>query len=116
MPNNKRRFTYAEEKLNQARSSLLPPHGAGGEDAAYFAAFELLGRLQSRDVAGLPEPASAYWTTIERSMDTKGLEDPQQVGTYAVRIAQMGERERREFSDAVDELAHWLSDYEAEPV
>jgi hypothetical protein len=112
MPTAQRKFTYASEKLSQGRRALMAPHGDGGEDGAFLAAFEVIGRLRPEDIAGLPEPASEYWTAIEGLMDTSGLEDPKKLGLHTIRVTRMDESERHDFSNNVDELAHWLSDYE----
>ncbi len=47
--------------------------------------------------------------TIKRLMDTSGVDDPTGEGTYVQRARRMTEEEKREFSNAVDELASWFN-------
>ena len=107
-----RRYDYADEKLTQARGTLMAPHGRGGEDGAFVGAFEIISRLQPRDVSDLPEPASDYWAKISALMESDGLDDPKKEGTHTIRVRQMTFEHRHEFSRNVEELASWLSDWQ----
>ena len=104
---------YAAVKLSEARRALMAPH-PHGEAASYAAAFRACaGVLDSawpipRD--DLDRQARAWAATIERIMDTTGIEDPSGRGTFEIRAEQLSDDERRAFSDAVDHLADWFND------
>ena len=106
----KERFGYQGEKLSQARSSLMAPHEMG-EEHSYASAFHAcsLGFHQF-DVSKVKDDDAVGWIeTIKRLMDTAGVEDTTGEGTYVHRARQLTVDERREFSNAVDELASWFN-------
>jgi hypothetical protein len=111
MPANPDGYVYAYEKIHEARSALMAPHGRGGEDGAFVAAFARIDLLRPENVADLPEPAREYWAEIMRIIDRTDLTDPENVGLSAVRVSQMDFEQRADFSRYVDELASWLSHY-----
>ena len=104
------RFSYQGEKLSQARSSLMLPHPMG-EARSLALAFELCSRaFHQFDTERLQDDTARVWMeTIKRLMDTTGVEDPTGEGTYFQRARRMTEEEKREFSNAVDELASWFN-------
>ena len=105
----KDRFSYQSEKLSQARSSLMLPHSMGEERSVAFA-FEFCGRaFHQFDVGRVEDENARQWIdTIKRYMNTEGVEDPTGEGTWVQRARMMTTDEKREFSDAVDQLASWF--------
>lgn len=102
------RFDYQAEKLSQARSSLMAPLTLG-EAHAFYSAFDFCGRaFHDFDLSKLDDSARGWADTILRFMDTSGLQDPAGRGLWLVRAEAMTVDERREFSNAVDELASWF--------
>jgi len=104
------RFDYQGEKLSQARSSLMLPHTMG-EEQSIASAFEVCDRaFHQFDVSRIKDDNARGWVdTIKRLMDTTGVEDPTGEGTYTQRARRMNTEEKREFSNAVDELASWFN-------
>lgn len=106
----KDRFDYQGEKLSLARSSLMAPHEMG-EEHSYAAAFHACSlAFHQFDVSRVKNDDAVRWIeTIKRLMDTSGVEDPTGEGTWVHRARQMTLEERREFSNAVDELASFFN-------
>jgi hypothetical protein len=92
-----------------ARSTLMAPHGRG-EEASFADAFGLIKQLAPNEISNLPAVPAGYWAKISSLMDTKGLEDPKGEGTNTIRVRQLTDEQRYEFSSNVDELASWLAD------
>lgn len=103
------RFSYQSEKLDLARSTLMLPHELG-EDESLASAFDFCDRaLSELDMALIEDDNAAGWIdTIKRLMSTDGVQDPTGEGTWIQRARSLSVDERREFSDAVDELASWF--------
>jgi hypothetical protein len=106
----KDRFDYQGEKLSQARSTLMAPHEMG-EEHSYASAFEVCSRaFHDFDVSRVKGDDAVHWIeTIKRLMDTSGVEGPTGEGTWVHRARLMTVDEKREFSNAVDELASWFN-------
>lgn len=88
----------------------MAPHSEG-EERSYAHAFEVISRgfgTLNRE-AVVDENAKQWIQTIERLMDTTGVIDDSGRGTYWQRAKQLTIEERRAFSKAVDELAHWFA-------
>lgn len=105
----KDRFNYQSEKLSQARSSLMAPH-IRGEEYSFAAAFDVCSRaFHDFDVTRVEDEDAVGWIeTIKRLMDTSGVEDATDEGTWVQRARLMTFEEKYEFSKAVDELASWF--------
>lgn len=105
-----RRFGYQDEKLTQARSSLLAPH-LKSEEQSFANAFELCSRAFFEfNVAEVEDEDAIEWIdTIKRLMNTSNMVDSTGEGTYVHRARFMTEDEKYEFSKAVDELASWFN-------
>jgi hypothetical protein len=103
------RFGYQGEKLSQARSTLMLPHELG-EEQSLADAFDFCTRgLDDLGDQEIGDDNAADWiATIRRLMSTEGVHDPAGEGTWIQRARQMSVDERREFSNAVDELASWF--------
>lgn len=103
------RFSYQTEKLDQARSTLMLPHELG-EEQSLASAFDFCDRaLDELDLEFIEDDNARGWIeTIKRLMSTEGVEDPTGEGTWVQRARQLSVDERREFSNAVDELASWF--------
>jgi len=53
--------------------------------------------------------ARAWVATVEETMDTTGIEDPDGVrGTWHVKAGRLTNGQKQQFSNAVDELANWF--------
>ncbi len=105
-------FSYQLEKLNQARRALMLPLVA--DEAEHFAlAFDAcwLGLGRDRDVRKeLTEQDPKRWIDLMlKTIDTDGMKDPDQKGTYFLKATRMTTEEKREFCDAVDNLANWFA-------
>lgn len=106
MINNK--YRYAAEKLSAARWTLMAPHPQG-EASSFAAAFhECMLGLRDLRPEDLDDSARLWLATIERTMDTTGIEDPSGPGTWTIKAERLSVDERLEFSSAVDGLADWL--------
>jgi hypothetical protein len=105
----KDRFSYQTEKLSQARSALMAPH-PWGEEKSFAEAFDYCTRaFKDFDVTQVKDENARCWIeTIKRLKDTTNVQDPSGEGTWVDRARAMTEEEKREFSDAVDELASWF--------
>ncbi len=103
-------FSYQEEKLAQARSTLMAPHPSG-EDTDFASAFEFCSRaFHQFDVGQVGDHTARGWIhTIKKLMSTKGVIDTTGKGTFFHRAEAMTEDEKMEFSRAVDELASWFA-------
>jgi hypothetical protein len=110
MAETKDRFAYQGEKLSQARSSLMAPHPMG-EDRSFASAFEFCSRaFYDFDVERIKDENAHGWIdTIKRLMSTDGVSDPTDEGTFIHRARALTDEEKREFSNAVDELASWFN-------
>ena len=100
---------YAAEKFDTARRFLMAPHPEG-EAHSYFLAFHEcdLG-LGCLDVEAIDDKAAQDWIQIvKKTMDTAGIDDPTQRGTWLIKAEQLNIDEKTEFSRAVDELAGWF--------
>ena len=96
-------FSYQSEKLSQARSALMAPH-PGGEEKSFAEAFLYCTHaFMDFDVTRVKDENASRWIeTINRLKDTTNE------GTWDNRACAMSLEEKREFSEAVDELAHWF--------
>lgn len=82
-----------------------------GEEHSYASAFEVCSRaFHDFDVSRVKGDDAVHWIeTIKRLMDTSGVEGPTGEGTWVHRARLMTVDEKREFSNAVDELASWFN-------
>ena len=105
----KDRFSYQTEKLSQARSALMAPH-PWGEDMSFAEAFDYCTRaFKDFDVTRVKDKNAYGWIeTIKRLKDTTNVQDPTSDGKWIQRARAMDLEEKREFSNAVDELASWF--------
>jgi hypothetical protein len=102
-------FRYAAEKLSAARRTLMAPHPRG-EAESYAGAFhECMLGLRDHGVGDFDDSARPWYETVVRTMDTKGIHDPDGRGTWVMKAEQLSVDERVDFSSAVDELAYWCS-------
>ena len=105
----KDRFDYQTQKLSQARSALMAPH-PWGEEKSFAEAFDhCTGAFKNFDVTRVKDKDACGWIeTIKRLKDTTDVQDPTDEGTLVHRARAMSLEEKREFSNAVDELASWF--------
>ena len=101
-------FGYAFEKFSKARSALMAPN-FGDETRSFSSAlFECqlaLGHLNPDDIDD--EHARTLVRRIEEVLDTSGIDDPEGLGTLAIKLDRMHDEERLRVSSAIDELASW---------
>ena len=102
-------FVNLLEKMNLARRCLMAPHLAS-EDQAFADSFHAcwlgLDNFDENLVAEYGD-AQEWIRTIKRIIDTTGFGDPTS-GGYLARVQAMTYEEKRDFSNAVDELANWF--------
>jgi hypothetical protein len=103
-------YLYAAEKLSAARRALMLPHSEG-EAYSIMMAFEECGHgLSQLDRESLRDEARQWVDTISDLMDTTGIDDPGQRGTWVIKGERMSIDEKLDLSSAVDQLASWLRD------
>ena len=102
------KYGYPAEKLSAARHILMAPHPRG-EATGYAGAFhECMLGLKDLPPKELDDNARSWVETIERTMDATGIEDRSGRGTWTIKAEGLSIEEKQEFSDAVDQLAHWF--------
>jgi hypothetical protein len=102
---------YQAEKLSAARRVLMLPHPRG-EAESIAEAFELCSRAFFRfDTNALDDNARRWILTIKDFMDTSGIDNVGGRGTYVIKAERLTNDEKRELSNAVDELAHWFKQH-----
>ena len=107
---NKLDLTYPAEKLAGARRILMAPH-PHGESGSFASAFHECHICMSQLDLIEDEQACVWIDTIRKTIDTSGLEeDPKDIGLWGVKAEQLTVEEKSAFSDALDELAHWVHD------
>jgi hypothetical protein len=101
-------FGYQSEKFSLARRAIMIPFPRG--EAQGIADAFLACHLGLMDLKRelLDDNAREWVETVERAMDTSGIEDPQHLGTFFVKASRMSVDEQREFANAIDELAHYF--------
>lgn len=106
----KDRFSYQSKKLSEARLSLMAPHLAGEERSFTGALHACSSAFHRFDVTRVKDENALGWIeTIKRVVDTSGVEDSTDEGTWVHRARLMTSDEKYEFSRAVDELANWFN-------
>ena len=101
-------FGYAYEKLSKARSALMAPnfgHKNGSFASALFECDLALRHLNPDDIDN--ELARTLVRRIEEVLDTAGIDDPEGLGTLAIKLDRMRDNEKLQVSRAIDELASW---------
>ncbi len=101
-------FRYAAEKLGAARRGLMLPHPKGEAESIAYAFHECLLGLKDIPRDDLDAGARSWVTSIERLMDTEGISDPSERGTWKLKAESLTVDEKTELSRSVDELAEWF--------
>jgi hypothetical protein len=102
------KFRYPSEKLLDARRSLMLPHPEG-EAQSIADAFSICRRgFDHLNPDDLDDDARRWFTKLGELMDTSGVQDPEGRGTFVVKASGFSLEQRRELSDAVDQLTEWL--------
>jgi hypothetical protein len=110
MTNRTLDLSYLAQKLDQARSSLLPPHSEGVVEAfatSMFMCNIVEEMLEEVVAARLSEESSKMAQTILDALNTDGIEDPSGAGTLAVKIRGMSSDDLLAYSRTLDTLATW---------
>jgi len=102
------KFSYPAEKFSVARSNLMLPHSNGEASSIAHAFHECSLGLHELDRDELEEVAADWVRKLEELMDTTGIADPDERGTFAVRAEQLSVDQKIELSRIIDELAHWF--------
>ncbi len=103
-------FAYQSEKLSQARRILMAPNPHGEEQSFADAFFECSRAFHEFDEDLITDGNAQNWIdTIKQLMDTSGVEDPTDEGTYLHRARAMTLDEKCEFSRCIAELASWFT-------
>jgi len=102
-------FMYQAEKFGDARRALMAPHPKGEEDSFARAFHECWVGLKDLDESRLDGGTRHAVDVIRRALDTAGVASISPAGVlWPSKIKSMDERERYEFSNAVDTLATWF--------
>jgi hypothetical protein len=105
------RYNYAAEKLNAARHNLMLPHPLGEEQSLVGAFHECMLGLEDMDAELFDDNAKRWVRIIRETSDADKLkEDKPDEGTWMAKARRLKVEQKQEFSNAVDELAHWLDD------
>jgi hypothetical protein len=102
------KYKYSAEKFAAARRHLMAPHPKGEADSFRAAFLECNLGLKDFRTEDLDDDARRWVSTIRELMDTTGIDDPQQRGTWILKAEQLTVEEKYSFGTAVDELAHWF--------
>jgi len=97
--------TYPLEKLSAARHILMLPHPNGEEESIMNAFHECSLGLKNIDKDTLDGSQREWVVTLEKLLNTDGLEDPFGKGLWRVKAEALTESEKFELSSVVDELA-----------
>jgi len=103
------RYAYPADRLSAAWRRLRTPYPAG--DAVNYAdALQEcclgLGNISERD---LDDKARSCVRTIKRTIEAPPEEDTSFPGTWQLRAERLTEKQKHDFSHAVDELAYWFN-------
>ncbi len=101
-------YGYQSEKLSAARHCLMLPHSQGVESSIANAFHECTLAFHDMDESGLSDDARTWVSKIKEIMDTTGLEDPNDEGTWVVKARDLSVDQQIELSRVVDELAHYF--------
>jgi hypothetical protein len=102
------KWSYPAEKFFAARRMLMLPHSEGEAESLKYAFAEIDHGLRRIPRDDLDADARAWVATIEEAMDTAGIEDPDGLGTWYLKAGRLSHDQKRQFSNAVDELANWF--------
>ena len=84
------------------------PHPRG-EAASISSAFhECSLGLHELDRQDVDDNAAQWLRQLDDLMNTDGLEDPHEKGTWLVKAEQLSEDQKFDLSRIIDELAHWF--------
>lgn len=86
-------YEYASEKFSTARRSLMLPHPSGTAASIASAFCEVSLGLEGLDRSQIPEPARDWVLTLDRRMDTAGVQDPAKRRTFRIKAEQLTEDE-----------------------
>jgi len=101
-------YNYAAEKFTSARHALMLPHPAGEAASIASAFFEIDLGLHDVEDQHLDDSARHWLRTLREFMDTSGIKDPAEVGTFNLKAEKLTDDEKADLSRAVDELASWF--------
>ena len=101
-------YAYQSEKLSAARRCLMLPHSQGIETSIAGAFHECSLAFDQMDESRLGDEASRWVAKIKEFMDTSGISDPKQEGTWTVKARTLSTDQQLELSHLVDELAHFF--------
>jgi hypothetical protein len=99
------RNPYPVEKLSAARRILMLPHPNGEEESIISAFYECSLGLKKIDKDTLDDSQREWVVTLEKLMNTDGLEDHFGKGLFRVKAEALTESEKFELSHVVNELA-----------
>lgn len=108
-------FGYQSEKFKAARAALMLPHPKGESQSLFNAFIECDQGIRDLEAKGCDEnslgddQARGWFREIKEFMDSSGLSDPEERGLFKVKAESLDEGQKAEFSNAVDELAHYFS-------
>lgn len=101
-------FSYPSEKFYMARRHLMLPHPQGEAESIMHAFHECSLGLHDVRRENLDDDARRWLGTLDRLMDTSGLEDPAGIGLWIIKAEKLTVDEKFELSRAIDELANWF--------
>src|SRR5215212_6659108 len=101
-------FRYAAEKFAVARHALMIPHLQGEARSIVDAFHECTLGLEDIDLNDLDDDARNWVAQLQELMDTTGIDDPDERGTWLIKADQLTDTQKFDLSNAVDGLAHWF--------
>lgn len=102
------KFAYQAEKFHTARRALMLPHTRGESDAFMHCFQEISLAFHNLDRTTLDDDARGWAETLDRYMDTAGVDANPQRGAWATKADAFNPDDMSEISRTVDELAGWF--------
>jgi hypothetical protein len=101
-------FSYAAEKFGAARRILMLPHPKGEAWSIASAFHEISLAFRHLDRTALSHDPARWVSRLEDLMDTTGINDPNERGTWLTKAESFSDDQISEVSRLVDDLADWF--------
>jgi hypothetical protein len=108
----KMNYSYQSEKLSSARCALMLPHTSGEAQSIANAFHECSLAFHNLNENVLGDDSARNWVLqLKELMNTDGLNDPNNKGTWFVKAETLDVNQKLTLSRAVDELASWFASH-----